>query len=152
MEKLLETIEKKELQRSIAHLYIQNFELRVTYHLEGEENSYWADSDYYNTNEIVDTGNLYQFLNLDYRERDYSDTLLEEHWYFLVGEMVDSMPDYLRKFAQEFWDKIESDVPKIISRTFWNKHLVYLKLKLPVGPIQRLRKYSKQVQEILKKM
>lgn len=152
MEKLLETIEKKEVQRTIAHLYIQNFELRVTYHLEDDYTNFWTDSDYYNTNEVVDTANMYQFLNLDYRERDYSDTLLEEQWYFLVWEMVDSMPDYLRKFAQEYSDKIESDVPKIIKRTFGNKILVYLKLKLPAGPIQRMRKYSKQVQEILQKM
>lgn len=152
MEKLLQRIEKKELQHTIAHLYIQNYELRVTYHLDDTNTNFWTHSDYYNSNEIVDTGNIYNFLNLDYRERDYSDTLLEEQWFFLVWEMIDSMPEYLKKFAQEYSDKIESNVPKIIKRTFGNKILVYLKLKLPAGPIQRMRKYSKQVQEILQKM
>lgn len=149
MEKLLETIERKDLQHSIAHLYIQNLELRITYHIENPYDSFWENSDYYNTNEVVDTGNMYQFLNLDYRERDYSDSLLESG-YFLVGEMIDSMPEYLKKFALEYYDKIESLEPKIIKRTFGNKILVFIKLKIPAGPIQRMKKYSKQVQEILK--
>lgn len=149
MEKLLERIEKKQLQHTIAHLYIKNFELRITYHLDSVYHSYGEDSQYYNENEVIDTNNMYHFLQLDYRERDISDTLLEEQWYFLVWEMVDNMPDYLKKFAWEFWDKIENNIPKVIPRTFWNKVLVYLKLKLPAGPIQRMKKYSKQVQEIL---
>lgn len=148
MEHLLELFDI--LKNNHANLYIQNYELRVTYHLENRFISYWENSSYYNSSEVVDTSDIWRFLNLDFREKDISDTLMQEKWYFLLWEMVSGLPDYIVKFIEEYQDKIIFEQPKIIKRTFWNSFLVYLRLRLPLNKIHTIKKYSKKLNEILK--
>lgn len=148
MQKLFETIEKNEVKKSISYIYIRNKELRVTYHMDDMNSSYWENSDYYNSNEIVDSDNFWEFLKLDYRERDLSDTIKQD-WYFLIWEKVDVIPDYIVNFLNEYYIHVLDHEIKEIKRTFWNKKLLFVKLDVDKNIIDKIKRNSKEVTKIL---
>lgn len=148
MQKLFETIEKNEVKKSISYIYIRNKQLRVTYHMDDMNSSYWENSDYYNSNEIVDSDNFWEFLKLDYRERDLSNTIKQD-WYFLIWEKVDVIPDYIVNFLNKYYIHVLDHEIKEIKRTFWNKKLLFAKLDVDKNIIDKIKRNSKEVIKIL---
>lgn len=148
----MQKIENYRLKESITHIYIKDWQLRITYHLDDAYTSYWEKSDYYynSWDEVVDTSKISDFFILDHRERDLTETLLEK-WYFLIWETTDFLPDYVKKFFIEFHDYILSEQPKAIKRTSSGKILIYVKLWLLPPQNNLLKKYSTHVREILSK-
>lgn len=120
----------------------------MTYHLEETDVSYGANSDFYNTNEVVDSDNLTHFLKLDYRERDFSDTL-KEQGYFLIGEKVHTLPNYIQSFLRDHSNHILNHKLKEIKRTIGSKSLVYVKLDLDRNIVEKIKRNSKEVGNII---
>lgn len=150
MEKLFDELNLFKTKKTISCIYIFNWKIRVTYHLDDKNSSYWEKSHYYNSSEVVDTSQIWELFELDYREKDLSDTLLLEQGYFLVWESSDFLPDYLKKFLIEYNDFILCDKLKVIKRSKSDKNLIYLKLNLFTKKHNEL--FSKEVKEILSKM
>lgn len=151
MQNLLKNIENITNDYSISHIYIKDGKLRATYHIENPYISLWNKSDYYNNkDEIIDQIWISQILDLDFREKDYTDTL-EVSGYFLVWETQDFIPAYLQKFLIDFHNMILSPQFKKIKRTKKDSYLLYLKLNiLPRKDIWD-KEFSQKIQNILKK-
>lgn len=150
MLKMIENIEKNEINQTISYLYIKNRQLRMTYHID-DESSYGPESEYYNGNEVRDTDDFSELFHLDYREKDLTETIRQQG-YFLIGEKIDETPDYIRDFLSNYKIYIQDFVWKEIKRTFGNKKLVYVKLNIEISQVERIKQTSLFIQKILQRI
>lgn len=146
---LKDDLEIFKSKKTISYLYIKDGKLKATYHLDDKYNSYWEESFYYNWNEVWDTFDIEELFELDYRERDYTQTLNQKN-YFLVWESKDFFPEYLKKFLLEYQEYLISNKIKIIKRTNWNKNLIFLNLNIHKKDIY-IPDFSNQIKNILNK-
>ncbi len=152
MENFPEIWEKEqEIEASFVVLYIKEYQLRITYHLDSDYDSYWVDSDYYNNNEVIDTDDVGSFLQLDYRERDFKETL-QEKGYFLIGEKDEKMPDYIDVFLESFSDDIHDTKIKEIKRTNSKKKLQFIQLYVDKNILDTIARKSKEIHSILNRI
>lgn len=113
-----------------TRLYIKNDTLRITYHCDDKKISFASNSDFYwNGNELVDTDDIGQFLQLDYREKDLTDTLRTKG-YFLIGEKNEEYPDYMKDFFENYWNFLLNWEEKEIQRTNGEWKLVFVHLTI----------------------
>ncbi len=150
MLKMIENIEKNEINQTISYLYIKNRQLRMTYHID-DEDSYGEESEYYNGNEVGDSDDFSQLFHLDYREKDLTETIRQQG-YFLIGEKIDEIPDYIQDFFINYKIYIADFVLKEIKRTFGNKKLIYVKLNIETSQVERMKQTSLFIQKILQRI